>query len=119
MTISKIDWRDKETMFQPEKWTWIELLNDFNIPLGFPTDSHSSETLELKKGDVFAISIGEYIDITNDIKESLFITCNDTFSPCFMSCEFLKLNEIKSHGKLFVNVTTKVLRNKKINQILN
>ena len=63
MYIPSINWKEKETMFHPEKWMWLEVNSEFNIPLGFPTDSSENkvmETLELKRGEIFAVSRGEY-----------------------------------------------------------
>ena len=112
ISFNTIDWTDKDK-FSPEKWTWLELLIDFVIPVGdhwYNSDLDSD--LKLKKGDIFAVSFGEYQDTDKHIKECLWLIYNDKL----MACPYL--NETKLGGKVFTDVTINIKRLQKLNQIL-
>ena len=119
ISFNTIDWRDKDK-FSPEKWTWLELLTDFSIPIGDHWYNSNLDTnLELKKGDIFAVSFGEYQDNDNHIKECLWLIYNGKLMALkYLSPKFLEANELKSGGKVFVDITINIKRLHKLNQIL-
>ena len=118
--FTKIDWRD-EDKFSPEKWIWLECLCDFNIPVGHiikPIDKHE-KVWKCEKGDVFALSYGEYQDTDKKIKMCLWGVYKDELQPCqVLTPEFIEINEIKKGGKVFADVTLNIKRLQKLNQIL-
>ena len=120
MIFTKIDWRD-EDKFSPEKWIWLECLCDFNIPVGHINWFKLFHVYhwECKKGDVFALSFGEYQDTDKRIKDCLWGVFKGELQPCpALTPEFLELNEIKKGGKVFADVTLNIKRLQKLNQIL-
>ena len=116
--MPSINWKEKETMFHPEKWTWLEVTSEFNIPLGYPSDEELSESLEIKKGQIFAVSRGEYSTAEGFIKSCIFVFYGKRFSPSYLNIAFLEINELSRGGKVFIDVTKNVLRENKLNQIL-
>ena len=120
MVFTKIDWCD-ENKFSPEKWTWLECLCDFNIPVGhldWYNDKHN-RVWECEKGDIFAISFGEYQDTDKQIKMCMWSVFNGDFQPCpALTPEFIEINEIGKGGKVFADVTLNIKRLQKLNQIL-
>jgi len=120
MVITKINWSD-EDKFLPEKWTWLECLCDFNIPVGhinWKTVQHEA-VWECEKGDVFALSWGEYQDTDKQIKMCLWGFYKGELQPCpALIPEFIERNEIKKGGKVFADVSLNVKRIQKLNQIL-
>lgn len=118
IVFNTIDWTD-ENKFSPEKWTWLELLTDFSIPIWGDTIHHTDQTLDLKKGDIFAVSFGEYQDTDKHFKECLWLFHNGKLTALkYLNPEFLELNELKSGGKVFADVTVNIKRLHKLNQIL-
>ena len=117
--FNTIDWTDKDK-FSPEKWTWLELLIDFVIPIGDHWyNSNLYRYLELKKGDIFAVSFGEYQDTDNHIKECLWMIYNGKLMACpYLSTNIILTNETKQGGKVFTDVTLNIKRLQKLNQIL-
>jgi len=133
MVFPKIDWSD-EDKFLPEKWTWLECLCDFNIPVGHINstaawsrgfgpvggfnDKHE-KVWKCEKGDVFAISYGEYQDTDKQLKMCLWGVYKGELQPCpALTPEFIEINEIKMGGKVFADVTLNIKRLQKLNQIL-
>jgi hypothetical protein len=121
MNLKKINWLQKDTIFQPENWNWFEMLEDFSIPLGYPHDLVGTDSMfDLKKGDILPICSGEYVlPESSRIYDSLFGCYKGDFQPLFISILFLESNEVKFGGKLFRDITQQVLRDNKLNHILN
>ena len=127
MVFPKIDWLD-ENKFSPDKWIWLECLSDFNIPVGHINstaawnrgfnDKHK-KVWKCEKGDVFAISYGEYQDTDKQLKMCLWGVYKGELQPCpALTPEFIEINEIKMGGKVFADVTLNIKRLQKLNQIL-
>lgn len=122
MTFYQIDWTD-EHKFSPERWTWIELLSDFNIPIGIHLNIseqyNTTKVWECKKGDVIAVSIGEYQDYDQTIRSCMWGVYNGEFQACpGLSVEFITMNELQKNGKLFADVTLNIKRLQKLNQLV-
>ena len=118
MNIPNINWKEKETMFEPEKWTWLEVVTDeFIIPLGFPTEE-DVETLYIICGGIFGVSRGEYATSIGSITSRLFVLYGNVFSPSLLNIEFLRVNELSGGGKVFIDVTKNIVRESKLNKIL-
>lgn len=127
MIDTKIDWND-DNMLSVEKWTWFELLSDFNLPTistqwrkyGKGNFSNNKNIISLIKGDLLPISFGEYQDSDMMIKISLWTFSLDEkkISTIGVGPAFFKLNEIGSGGGLFRNITKSFIRNNNIEKIL-
>ena len=96
------------------------MLEDFNIPLGYPHDLAGTESMfEVKKGEIIHICLGEYVIPSNQsISQCLFGCYKGDFQPLFMDVLFLEANESYRGGKIFRDITKQVLRDYKLNQIL-
>lgn len=120
MTIPKINWIDKENILNPEKWVWLELLMDFSIPYGVINPNQDCiDAWDCKKGDVIAVSLGDYQDFDKSIRTSVWAYFNNDIQICpALSVGFINANTITNGGKLFADVTVNVKRLVKLNKIL-
>jgi hypothetical protein len=93
ISFNTIDWTD-ENKFSPEKWTWLELLIDFVIPIGDHWyNSNLDSDLELKKGEIFL----QFHLVTNYEKENLildhFIIYSNNLLPYKVASTFEEAKE--------------------------
>lgn len=133
--FKQIDWREVYWKDQlclhpysnPDKWNWFQVQSDFNIPVGHlpwlgnkdPGFGNHSECKLVVEGGVFAVAIGEYQDTDKNIRDCLWMVVDSKLYATSLSREFIKANELSHGGKLLADVTQNVIRDKKLEKILD
>ncbi len=102
-----------------EMLEYFRLNENFNLPIGFESYGiydlkDESRHISLKKGDIIGIGSMSYMDLDKKNKTINLCFHKNHPNPTKVSKEFFVVN-----NHIFKNITTEILRDKKINKILN
>lgn len=98
--------------------TWYQTAHDFNLPVGLITpwtSGYGEDTphLKIKAGEIIGFGSMPYVDTDRRTKRSNLVYYQDQINFISSSKQFFQINH-----KVFINITLKIKRNNKLNQII-
>jgi hypothetical protein len=105
--------------------TWCEIQYDFTLPLSYNDDTSydgwqgvrgkvMSDKIGLIKSDIIGFGSMHYIDTYRQTKTTNLCFYKGKLYPVGLTKEFFEINSI-----LFKDITAQIIRDKKLNKILN